>query len=165
MIIRKIEKTDSGQFLELCRRLDEETKFMLFEPGERKSSVEQTEKMISSVVETENSSIFVCEYDGRLIGQMGVMGGRNARNRHSGYIVVGILQEFAGKGIGTKFFQAAEEWAKSVNITRLELTVMTHNEQAVALYKKMGFEIEGRKVHSLIVDGQYVDEYYMGKLI
>ena len=31
--------------------------------------------------------------------------------------------------------------------------------------KKMGFEIEGTKRDSLRVDGVYVDEYYMAKLL
>lgn len=58
-----------------------------------------------------------------------------------------------------------EKWALENTITRLELTVMTHNERAVRLYKKMGFKIEGLKEKSLIVDGKYVDEYYMGKIL
>lgn len=29
----------------------------------------------------------------------------------------------------------------------------------------MGFKIEGLKEKSMIVDGKYVDEYYMGKII
>jgi RimJ/RimL family protein N-acetyltransferase len=42
---------------------------------------------------------------------------------------------------------------------------MVHNEAALALYKKMGFEIEGRKKHSLLINGTYVDEYCMAKLL
>jgi RimJ/RimL family protein N-acetyltransferase len=79
--------------------------------------------------------------------------------------VIGILEQFTGKGIGTQLFQMLEAWARSNDIHRLELTVMTHNERAIALYKKMGFEIEGIKKHSLFVNGEYVDEYYMAKLI
>jgi RimJ/RimL family protein N-acetyltransferase len=40
---------------------------------------------------------------------------------------------------------------------------MVHNEAAVSLYKKMGFEIEGIKKKSLNIEGKYLDEYYMGK--
>jgi RimJ/RimL family protein N-acetyltransferase len=29
----------------------------------------------------------------------------------------------------------------------------------------MGFEVEGVKKHSLFVNGEYVDEYYMAKYI
>jgi RimJ/RimL family protein N-acetyltransferase len=42
---------------------------------------------------------------------------------------------------------------------------MTHNEPAVALYIKNGLEIEGTKRKSLVIDGQWVDEYYMSKIL
>jgi RimJ/RimL family protein N-acetyltransferase len=42
---------------------------------------------------------------------------------------------------------------------------MTHNEQAIALSKKMGFTIEGLHKHTMLVDGVYVDEYTMAKLL
>ena len=42
---------------------------------------------------------------------------------------------------------------------------MVHNQRGVGLYKKMGFDIEGTKRDALLVDGTYVDEYYMSKLI
>jgi RimJ/RimL family protein N-acetyltransferase len=50
-------------------------------------------------------------------------------------------------------------------VKRLELSVMTHNERGIALYKKMGFEIEGTKRASIYVNGNYVDEYLMSKII
>jgi RimJ/RimL family protein N-acetyltransferase len=42
---------------------------------------------------------------------------------------------------------------------------MAHNEAAIALYQKMGFMVEGTKRDSMRVNGQYVDELYMAKLI
>ena len=42
-------------------------------------------------------------------------------------------------------FEALEEWANQKSIHRLELTVITYNTAGIALYKKMGFEIEGKK--------------------
>lgn len=42
---------------------------------------------------------------------------------------------------------------------------MENNEAGIALYKKMGFDIEGIKRNSLYVDGQYINEYYMSKLL
>lgn len=48
---------------------------------------------------------------------------------------------------------------------RLELTVVTENRAAVALYKKDGFLIEGVKKHSLMIDGKAFDEYYMVKIL
>lgn len=94
-----------------------------------------------------------------------VHGGEFRRNKHSVYVVIGILAAFTGRGIGTLLFQAMEGWARAKHIHRLELTVMVHNHAALALYQKMGFKIEGTKRDSLLVDGAYVDEYYMAKLL
>lgn len=93
------------------------------------------------------------------------MGGGFQRNRHSAYIVTGILQQYAGQGLGTQFFKALDEWAAAHKLHRLELTVMSHNERAVHLYQKMGFVIEGVKKDSLLVNGRHVDEYYMAKIL
>jgi len=58
-----------------------------------------------------------------------------------------------------------ERWAREKEIRRLELTVVVHNEAALAFYRRMGFEIEGRKKHSLLINNCYVDEYLMAKLL
>ncbi|RKO61454.1 hypothetical protein Cdeb_01403 [Caldibacillus debilis GB1] len=43
--------------------------------------------------------------------------------------------------------------------SRPELTVIKDNEKAFNLYRKMGFVLEGEKVHSLIINGKPVNEY------
>jgi lipid II:glycine glycyltransferase (peptidoglycan interpeptide bridge formation enzyme) len=42
-------------------------------------------------------------------------------------------------------FVVKRSWAIERGFHRLELTVNTHNERAIRLYKKMGFEVEGVK--------------------
>ncbi|WP_042455463.1 GNAT family N-acetyltransferase [Neobacillus dielmonensis] len=165
MIVRKIKLSDAESYLELCKTLDTETKFMLFEPGERKTTVEKQTQRIKDLLSEDLSTILVCESNGKLVGHLAAIREGKRRIVHSAYIVVGILQDYTGKGIGTQLFTELENWAAANQVHRLELTVMCHNEAAVALYKKMGFEIEGVKRHSLIIDGNYIDEYYMGKLL
>lgn len=147
----------------LCTKLDYETKFMLYEPGERTTTLERHCVFVHSVVTSENSTIFVAEHSNQLVGYLLVNGGRLNRIKHVGYIVVGILEGYQGQGIGAKLFQAMEKWRQSVGLKRLELTVMAHNEAAISSYKKMGFEMEGMKKNSLVIEGKYIDEYYMGK--
>jgi RimJ/RimL family protein N-acetyltransferase len=165
MIIRTIREEDAENFLQLCLQLDQETQFMLFEPGERTTSAEEQRQRIQGLLSQDNKNIFVAEQAGQLAGFLGAFGGDLRRNRSCAYIVIGILQAFAGQGLGTQFFQALDEWALRQHLHRLELTVMCHNAQAVHLYKKMGFQIEGIKQDSLWVNGAYVDEFYMGKII
>jgi len=138
---------------------------MLLEPGERQITVEDQRQRIKTVLSKNNQIIFVAENDNDLIGYLAAIGGDFKRNRHRAYIVIGILQAFIDQKIGTKLFTELEKWTRHHAVHRLELTVMVHNERAIRLYKKMGFEIEGTKKHSLVISRSYVDEYYMAKLI
>lgn len=160
-MIRPLAPTDAEALHELRLRLDEETQFMLLEPGERKITVDQTRQQLAAF----NGMIWGAVVDDILVGYLQADRGRFQRIRHSAYIVVGIRQGFTGQGIGTQLFNHLEQWASQNAIHRLELSVMTHNKAGLALYQKMGFEIEGTKRHSLVINGDYVDEYYMAKLL
>ena len=163
--IREIREDDAATLFNLLARVDEETQFMLLEPGERKITIEDQRERIKTILSRNNQTIFVAENDNDLIGYLAAIGGEFKRNRHRAHIVIGILQAFINKKIGTKLFAELEKWTRQHAVHRLELTVMTHNERAIRLYKKMGFETEGTKKHSLLIKGSYVDEYYMAKLI
>ena len=136
-MIREIKVEDAKIILQLSKQLDEETKFMLYEPGERTATAEQQEQMIHRFVENEYATIFVAIEDERIVGFVLVNGNNIQRKRHVAPIVIGILQEYSGRGIGTRLFKEVEKWARLHDIWRLELTVMAHNTRAQALYKKL----------------------------
>ncbi len=163
MIIRKIEIKDAERFLYMLKQLDNETKDMMYEPGERKTSAAEMKSAIESLY-SSNSLMLVAEENDDLIGFLTAERGFANKIKHSAYVVIGLLKSYRGKKTGTKLFEELTDWTLKNGITRLELTVMTHNEAAIGLYKKMGFKIEGLKEKSLIVDGKYVDEYYMAKI-
>ncbi len=164
MIIRKIELKDAERFLYMLKQLDNETKDMMYEPGERKTSAAEVKSAIESLY-SSNSLMLVAEENDDLIGFLTAERGFANKIKHSAYVVIGLLKSYRRKKIGTKLFEELTDWTLENGITRLELTVMTHNEAAIGLYKKMGFKIEGLKEKSLIVDGKYVDEYYMAKIL
>ena len=152
-------------FYKFIKKVESESEFKLLEPGERKIVEEEQKKRIKLMRKSYNSTIFIAEEDKQLIGYLIVMGGNAERNKHSVYLVIGILAVYRGRGIGTKLFEQLEKWGKEKNVHRLELTVVTQNQAGLQLYKKMGFEIEGTKRQSLYIDGKFVDEYYMSKLL
>jgi RimJ/RimL family protein N-acetyltransferase len=165
MNVRKVLPEDADKLAELIKKV-EESNFMLFGPGERKVTGEQLRRHRIEPLENDQSSHFLVAVDREdLIGYLMAIGSTTQRTAHSVYLVVGVSETARGKGVGTELFGQVEKWAKNRNLHRLELTVMVHNEAAINLYKKMGFEIEGVKKHSLLVDGAFVDEYYMGKLL
>ncbi|RIW31994.1 GNAT family N-acetyltransferase [Bacillus salacetis] len=165
MVIREIETTDAEGFINLIKEVENHSDFMLMGAGERKTTPEQQLKQLERIKMQRNSTIFVAEEKGQLLGYLIAMGGTVQKNKHSAYLVIGILQDRRGQGIGSQLFEKVMEWAAKHGITRLELTAVTENKAGVALYKKSGFDIEGTKRNSLIIHGRYYDEYYMAKLL
>lgn len=164
MLIRKIRIDDAEKYLAMLKKLDNETKYMMYEPNERCTTIPEVRDYIRSM-DANNSLLLVAEENSEIIGFLSAERGFANRIKHIAYIVVGILEEYRGKKIGTKLFEELGKWAETNGILRLELTVMTHNEGAIKLYKKMGFKIEGVKEKSLIVDENFVNEYYMARFI
>ena len=165
MIIRKIEEKDTELYLELLKKLDEETEFMKCEPGERKIAIDEMRARIRTILTYRNSIITIAEENDQFIGFLSAYGGMVSRNRHCVFIVIGILKAYTGKGIGRKLFDYLEEWAYENNVTRFELTVMVNNENAIKLYDKIGFKKEGIKENSVKINDKYIDEYYMSKIL
>lgn len=163
MEYRKPSVNDVEPFWDLMNQLDYETEYMLYEPGERTKNLSRIDSLIRDSVEGKDF-LLVAETDNKLIGYISAQKGRLNRIAHSAYIVVGILRDYRGKGIGTEFFKRLNAWAEENGVVRLELTVICENEAAKHLYINSGFKIEGIKRKSVCVDGQYLDEYYMARV-
>ncbi len=55
------------------------------------------------------------------------------------------------------------EYAQNIDgLEKIELEVFSNNEKGIALYKKYGFEEEGRIKKAFLVDGKYHDGLIMG---
>jgi len=163
--IRRILEKDAENYLQFLEQLSNENGFMMVEPGERKTSIEEQIKHIERINSGNDEIIYLAVDKDKPVGFILAERGTYRRNKHSAYIVIGILKAYCGQGIGKKLFTQLECWAKDNKIHRLELTVMAHNENAIKLYEKVGFETEGIKKDSLLVSGNYVDEYYMAKVL
>lgn len=162
--VRKAKQADAEQFVEVMRDA-ENSNFMLFGPGERNMSVKKAEHLIEMFYNEPESALFVALEGEKILGYLILRGETTNRIAHRGSIVIGVHSEARRKGVGSALFTAAHNEAKESGISRLELSVIEHNEAAVQLYKKMGYEIEGVKRNSLVIDGEYVNEYSMAYLL
>ncbi len=164
IIIREIQIEDAENLLNLLNQLDIETTFLLHEKGERKTTIEQQKRNIQEQLE-KGVLTFVLEDNKKLVGY--VFGNIFTANRkkHCMYLAIAILQEYTGKGYGTKLMSTLEKQAIENGITRLELEVSKKNKVAISLYQKIGFDMEGVKRSAFLVNGKYEDELIMGKII
>lgn len=163
--IRKISEKDAAAFLALQKKLDQESSFMLFEPEERSFSVQEVQEQLKLFENADHLEIYIAEENGVLAGHLQVIAGKLNRNKYTAYVVIGILKDYQRMGIGTRLFQELDVWAKERSLRRLELTVMEHNRAALMLYAKAGFQVEGMRKQSLLVDGEFVNEFHMAKIM
>jgi ribosomal protein S18 acetylase RimI-like enzyme len=157
-VIREATSGDAERLLELKLALDSETEFMMLERDER--SEETADEPLSP-----SSVVFVADSGDKLVGYAEAQRGAFRRNRHCAYVVIGVREDAAGRGLGRQLLDRLERRAREAGITRLELTVMEHNTRALRLYTRQGYEVEGRRRNSLRVGGRYVDELAMAKLV
>ena len=60
---------------------------------------------------------------------------------------MGVLPEQRGQGVGEALMRAARHTAKHLQSERLLLEVRAGNTAAIALYKRHGFSVDGRRNH------------------
>ena len=165
--IRSLQPGDADGFWRFLNELDSETEYMMYEPGERAqcSSPESTAARLRGAL-AQGSDLLLGAFDaGPPVGYLWAERGALRRVAHTAYIVTGVLAAYRGRGIGTAFFERLDDWARTSGLSRLELTVECTNEAAIRLYRRIGFAVEGVRRKSMCVDGAFVDEYYMGKMV
>lgn len=107
---------------------------------------------------------FVATSEGRLVGWCDVIPMSLPIFAHAGVLGIGIVDGFRGRGIGRALMETVIDAAWTFGLTRIELSVRTHNANAISLYRTLGFVEEGRKVHAIRVDGRYEDSMLMALL-
>lgn len=138
----------------LWRALDEESTFMMLEPGERGAPA------------PPQKSYRVVALDGfEAVGIVEVHVRPWARTRHRGHLLVGVRESHQSRGIGRTLLGEAVVNARRVGLRKLELTVQASNARALRLYRSIGFETEGMRRRAMVVEGREVDELYMGLLL
>ncbi len=165
--LKELGIEDVDCFWSFLNELDIETDFMMYEPNEREqhTNIQELKSDIQSNVVEGNDFLQIAIEDHKIVGYIRAERGRLNRISHTAYIVVGILKDYSRKGIGTAFFENLDKWAKENGILRLELTVECHNKAARHLYEKSGFEVEGIRRKAMHIGKDFVDEYYMAKML
>jgi len=164
-VIRRTVAGDAEQLLDLRRALFLETSLMLWEPAEFASvTVAQEAASLERLGSRTNSLQLIALVEESPIGFLAAMGGERNRLKHSALIALGVLRQYWSHGIASRMLSKVVAWAPSSGVKRLELTVHTTNHRAIALYQRFGFEVEGTRRCSLLVDGEFTDEYLMSHI-
>jgi len=102
---------------------------------------------------------------GQLVAMAGLRANPHIRRRHAMHLGMAVTVPAQGKGVGSALMAALIDYAdRWVAVMRIELTVFTDNERAIALYRKFGFVQEGIFRAYGLRDGRYQDVLAMARL-
>ena len=163
-IVRPAAASDADCLLSLFSRLERETPFFPWMPGERTLTASDIEDRLA---ECSNGSwhILIAQRDGELAGYVDIRRGGLQRLAHGAFLELGIGKLHWGAGLGKRLMLAAEDWARDNAVTRIAFPVVSENLRAVGLYLRLGYTIEGCRRRVYRIDERLVDEYMLAKLL
>jgi L-phenylalanine/L-methionine N-acetyltransferase len=113
---------------------------------------------------TEGDIQLVAVKGSEIVGSAGVIGHTQMRRRHACVLGISVIGHAQGKGVGSALMKALIDYADNwTTFLRIELTVYSDNLNAIALYKKFGFEQEGVLRNYSLRNGCFVDVVSMAR--
>jgi RimJ/RimL family protein N-acetyltransferase len=126
-------------------------------------SVPDERRYLKAVRRYPHAAVFVAEVgDGEIVARLSLSRDQHPSSAHVADLGLMVAHGWRRRGIGRALLAAAVEWARDAGVRKLELHVFPHNEPAIRLYERFGFEHEGyRKEHYRRSSGEYVDAILM----
>lgn len=125
--------------------------------------------LICSITLTQTRQIIITDilkHKNAILGVLSLVVKDKQRFQHIADLSCAIKKEVYRKGIASVLMQRCLQYAKaSRQIEIIELEVLTHNESALNLYKKFGFEVYATFVSRMKLNAVYYDSYFMRKTI
>ena len=166
LILRNATEDDAEILIEYLKVTSAETRFLIREPDEITVTVEQEKAFIQRQNEEEGDIMLLGFLDGQFVGNCALNSYGRFRFRHRVSLGIALYQKYTGLGIGRAMMETVIRLAKEMGYEQLELEVVADNERAIALYKKMGFEICGTTPKAMkYKDDTYADEHKMVKVL
>jgi putative acetyltransferase len=103
----------------------------------------------------------VVAVDSEVVGWCDITPDASPVRAHVGSLGMGLLATHRGQGLGRRLLAMAIDRARERELERIELSALHDNDAARALYERLGFQIEGRRIRDWRRDGVYRDSILM----
>lgn len=157
MLIRPFAPSDLASFHRTLDGVARERRYLALLEA---PPIGDTERYLRSALE-HGAIHLVVEDDGRIVGWCDITPRHQPGSSHIGHLGMGLLRQYRGRGIGYRILDATVREAFAKGLTRIDLEVFSSNQPAMALYRRYGFTIEGRRRKARYVDGMWDDIFLM----
>ncbi len=157
-IIRMAEERDAASLAIQSNLVAGESRNLCSTVEESNFTVESETTWIRAQLKPR-AMLLVADVEGRIVGVCSLRPeGERQRILHRCSFGISVLKEFWGNGIGTMLIRGIIEAAKGYGYEQLELNVISTNDAAIHVYRKLGFVQWGLLPHAFkYEDGSYGD--------
>lgn len=137
-----------------------------YEPDELTITDEEQAHTISMFSKADNAILLVATLNDKIVGDLSFRAGSSKKFRHVGEFGVQVLRDYWNLGIGKELIKYLINWAKeNKSIYKISLRVRSDNQNAIYLYKKLGFQEEGILRGEMMSNGILYDLIHMGLMV
>lgn len=130
---------------------------------------------LADVVESENVLLrhnelmkrvfFVATVHNDVVGWVHIHAPEVEKLEHTAELTVGVIDEYRGRGIGSRLLDHGVDWALDNDFEKLYNSVPSTNERAIDFLEAHGWEIEAVRERHYRIEEEYVDEVMMAKVL
>jgi ribosomal protein S18 acetylase RimI-like enzyme len=162
VVIRQAKPQDSHLLLKAEREITlQKPGHMIPQPHELKS--EHFEQKIGELSDHSRGVYLVAQLEDQIVGHALLDPMQLEATQHVAHLTTVVHHGHQGHGVGQKLTQHLIEWSRSRSqLEKIELQVRNTNNPAISLYKKIGFQEEGRWLRRVKLGDQYLDDILMG---
>lgn len=162
--VRAAEPGDAAGLVALAESVVAEPEGWLISDG-RWRGVADERRYLRTLRRHPHAAVFVVEAGGGIVGRLSVARDTHPASYHVADLGLMVAASHRRRGIGTALLEHAVDWARDAGIRKLELHVFPHNEPAIRLYERVGFEREGYRRNHYRRGTDYVDAVLMALVI
>jgi RimJ/RimL family protein N-acetyltransferase len=127
---------------------------------------EWQDALANSVDEESGRLLIVAEVNEQVVGHLRLFSAwYGAKSRHVGEVGLAVIEPWRERGIGKVLLDYALKWAVFAGFQKATATVFANNQRAINLFSLYNFTQEGCRTKQLLVEGNFVDEVLLGKLL
>lgn len=161
--IRLLRLFEIPMFAKLRKDIEKESQHLIAKKGERKQNILYS--LATILINRKRTHTFIAWDKDKSVGYLSLVFAKFRKYRGNAYLVVALRTAYRGQGIGSRLMETAEAFAKKHGKRRIELEVFAKNKNAIELYEKLGYIVEGIKKNAVEDEDGYDDIIIMTKAI